>query len=147
MPTSKRFLNEICYADIKLLRPTFLIQWATAAKQLESSGQVTPVKKELIKRKTCYSMILCITFVWKQRSSLFHYMEAPHKHLAYWKKAWWKLHENATSSIAQILKVTSHKTAAVRPLTSHLKIIQISRTRHTGHFWRSKDKLKGDVLM
>ena len=30
------------------------------------------------------------------------------------------LYKNATSYIGQVLEATSHKTAAVRPLTSHL---------------------------
>ena len=40
--------------------------------------------------------------------------------LAYREKAWRELHKNATSYIEQILEATSHKTAAVRPPTSHL---------------------------
>ena len=36
------------------------------------------------------------------------------------EKAWWQLHKNAKSYIEQILEAKSHKTAAVRPPTSHL---------------------------
>ena len=39
---------------------------------------------------------------------------------AYREKAKQEFYKNATSSIEQILKATSHKTAAVQPLTSHL---------------------------
>ena len=61
------------------------------------------------------------------------------------KKAWWELHQNFMSYMKQILEATSHKTASVRPPISHLKAIQIRRTRHAGHCWRSKDKLISDV--
>ena len=37
------------------------------------------------------------------------------------KKAWWQLHKNAASNIEQVLEEVPHKTAAVRPLTSHHK--------------------------
>ena len=39
---------------------------------------------------------------------------------AYREKARQKLHKNVTSYIEQILEATSHETATVRPLTSHL---------------------------
>ena len=37
------------------------------------------------------------------------------------KKAWWKLHTNATRYFEQSLEATSHETTAVWPLTSYLK--------------------------
>ena len=37
------------------------------------------------------------------------------------EKAKWEPHKNATCCFEQILKATLHKTAAKRPLTSHLK--------------------------
>ena len=43
----------------------------------------------------------------------------------YREKARWELHRIALSYIEQILESTPHKTAAVPPLTSHLKSIQI----------------------
>ena len=62
----------------------------------------------------------------------------------YGEKAWRELHKNATSYIEQILEATSHETAAVWPLAYHL---QIKRTIHSGHCWRSKDELISDVLL
>ena len=46
-----------------------------------------------------------------------HHMDAD---WAYREKAKWELHKNVTSYNEQILEATSHKTAAVRPPTSHL---------------------------
>ena len=37
----------------------------------------------------------------------------------YGEKAWRQLHENAASSIEQVLEPIPNKTAAVRPLTIH----------------------------
>ena len=37
----------------------------------------------------------------------------------YGEKAWRQLHKNAASNIEQILEGASHKTAAVRPFTTH----------------------------
>ena len=56
------------------------------------------------------------------------------------KKAWCQLHKNSTSCIDQILEATSHKTAAERSPLPPRKTIQIRRTRHVGHCWRSKDE-------
>ena len=40
-----------------------------------------------------------------------------------------------------------HKSAAVRPLTTHHETIKIRRTKHAGNCWRSRDELIGDVLL
>ena len=40
---------------------------------------------------------------------------------AYREKGWQELQKDTTSYIKQILEATSNKTAAVRPLTTHLK--------------------------
>ena len=40
-----------------------------------------------------------------------------------------------------------HETTVVQPLTSHLKNIEVRRTRREGHWWRSQDKLISDVLL
>ena len=45
-----------------------------------------------------------------------HYMDANKTH---GEKAWRQLHKNATSSIEQVLEAIPHKTAAVRPLSTH----------------------------
>ena len=49
-------------------------------------------------------------------SICMHHMDAG---LAHREKARWELHKNAMCYIEQILEATSHKTAAVRPPTSH----------------------------
>ena len=47
-----------------------------------------------------------------------HHMDAD---MAHGEKAWRQLYKDATSYIKQILEPTSHKRAAVRPLTTYLK--------------------------
>ena len=46
-----------------------------------------------------------------------HHMDADK---AYREKDWWELVKNAISYIEQILDPTSHETAAIRALNSHL---------------------------
>ena len=58
-----------------------------------------------------------------------------------------KLHKNVESSIEQVLATTSHETPTIRTLAPIMKTIQVRRTRHTGHCWRSKDELISDVLL
>ena len=58
-----------------------------------------------------------------------------------------KLHKNVESSIKQVLATTPHETSAVRTLAPITKTIQVRRTRHAGHCWRSKDELISDVLL
>ena len=58
------------------------------------------------------------------------------------EKARWELHKNATCCFEQILEATPNKTAAVQPLTSHLK----GHSRHVGHCCRIKDKLISNIL-
>ena len=54
---------------------------------------------------------------------------------------------NAACNPEQVLAATPHKT----PLYGHLppitKTIQVRRTRHAGHCWRSRDELIRDVLL
>ena len=52
----------------------------------------------------------------------------------------WQLHKNVESNIEQVLATTPH----LLPIT---KTIQVRRTRHAGHCWRSKDELISDVLL
>ena len=47
-------------------------------------------------------------------------------------------------TIKQVLEATTHKTAAVPPIS---KTIQIWQTRHAGHCWRSKNELISDILL
>ena len=58
-----------------------------------------------------------------------------------------QLHKNAACNLEQVLR--QHPT---RPqLYGHLhpitKTIQVRRTRHAGHCWRSRDELIRDVLL
>ena len=45
-----------------------------------------------------------------------HHMDA---NQTYGEKAWGQLHKNAASCIDQVPEATSHKTAIVRPPTTH----------------------------
>ena len=58
-----------------------------------------------------------------------------------------QLHKNATCNLEQVLATTPHKTPTVRPPAPITKTIQVRRTRHAGHCWRSKDELIRDVLL
>ena len=59
-----------------------------------------------------------------------------------------QLHKNAASNIEQVLEATPHKK---HQLYGHLppitKTIQVRRTRHPGHCWRSSDELISDVIL
>ena len=56
-----------------------------------------------------------------------------------------QLHKNAASNLEQVLAATPHKTPTVLPPIT--KTIQVTRTRHAGHCWRSRDELISDVLL
>ena len=58
-----------------------------------------------------------------------------------------QLHKNTTCNLEQVLAVTPHKTPTVRPPAPITKTIQVRRTRHAGHCWRSRDELIRDVLL
>ena len=58
-----------------------------------------------------------------------------------------QLHKNVESIIEQVLAATPHKAPTIRPPASHHKTIQVRRTRHAEHCWRSKDELISDVLL
>ena len=58
-----------------------------------------------------------------------------------------KLYKNVESSIKQVLATTPHETPTIRTLAPITKTIQVRRTRHAGHCWRSKDELISDVLL
>ena len=59
----------------------------------------------------------------------------------------WQLHKNAACNPEQVLAATPHKTPTVRPPPPITKTIQVRRTRHAGHCWRSRDELIRDVLL
>ena len=58
-----------------------------------------------------------------------------------------QLHKNAASNLEQVLAATPHKTPTVRPPASYQETIQVRRSRHAGHCWRSRDELISDVLL
>ena len=58
-----------------------------------------------------------------------------------------QLHKNAASNIEQVLAATPHKTPTYGYLPPITKTIQVRRTRHAGHCWRSRDELISDVLL
>ena len=60
----------------------------------------------------------------------------------YGKKAWRQLHKNAASYTEHVPEAATHKAAAIRPLTTITKTIQIRR-----HCWRSRDELISDVFL
>ena len=72
-----------------------------------------------------------------------HYMDA---NKTAGEETWRQLHKNATCNLEQVLAATPHKTPTVRHLAPITKTIQVRRTRHAGHCWRSRDELMRDVL-
>ena len=62
------------------------------------------------------------------------------------EKARRQLHKNAASNIEQVLKAEPHKAPSVRSPTPITKTYKVRRTRHAGHYWRSRDELISDVL-
>ena len=52
-----------------------------------------------------------------------------------------QLHKNAASNLEQVLVATPHKKPTIT------KTIQVRRTRHAGHCWRSRDELIRDGLL
>ena len=59
-----------------------------------------------------------------------------------------QLHKNAASNTEQVLGATSSKkTQLYVHLLFITKTIQVRRTRHAGHCWRSRNELISDVLL
>ena len=52
-----------------------------------------------------------------------------------------QLHKNAACNLKQVLAATPHKTPTVRSPPPYHENIQVRRTRHAGHCWRSRDEL------
>ena len=73
-----------------------------------------------------------------------HYMDA---NKTAGEEARRQLHKNAASNLEQVLTATPHKTPTIRPPAPITKTIQVRRTRHAGHCWRSRDELISDVLL
>ena len=74
-----------------------------------------------------------------------HYMDA---NKTAGEETRWQLHKNAACNPEQVLAATPHKdtncNGHLPPIT---KTIQVRRTRHAGHCWRSRDELIRDVLL
>ena len=73
-----------------------------------------------------------------------HYMDA---NKTTGEEARRQLHKNATCNLKQVLAATPHKTQLYGHLPRITKTIQVRRTRHAGHCWRSRDELIRDVLL
>ena len=62
-----------------------------------------------------------------------------------------KLDGNYTRMLRAILNKSWRQRSSKQQLYGHLppitKTIKVRRTRHTGHFWRSRDELISDVLL
>ena len=55
-----------------------------------------------------------------------------------------QLHKDATCNLKQVLAARHQLYGHLPPIT---KTIQVRRTRHAGHCWRSGDELISDVLL
>ena len=58
-----------------------------------------------------------------------------------------QLHKNAACNLEQVLAATPPRHQLYGHLPPITKTIQVRRTRHAGHCWRSKDELISDVLL
>ena len=78
----------------------------------------------------------------RQRLYRYYYMDALHGH---------KLDGNYTRMLRAILNKSWRQHPTRHQLYSQLppitKTIQVSRTKHAGHCWRSKDELISDVIL
>ena len=59
----------------------------------------------------------------------------------------WQLHKNAACNPEQVLAATPTRHQLYGHLPPITKTIQVRRTRHAGHCWRSRDELIRDVLL
>ena len=58
-----------------------------------------------------------------------------------------QLHKNAASNLEQVPAATPTRHQLYGHLPPITKNIQVRRTRHAGHCWRSRDEHKSDVLL
>ena len=88
-------------------------------------------------------------FSFKQRSFRYCCMDALHRRLT--KGMEKKLGSNYTRMMRAILNKSWRQHPLKKQLYGHLppitKTIQVRRTRHAGHCWRSKDELISDILL
>ena len=80
----------------------------------------------------------------RRKKDWLHYMDA---NKTAGEEARRQLHKNATCNLEQVLAATPHNTPTVRPPAPITKTIQVRRSRHAGHCWRSRDELIRDVLL
>ena len=73
-----------------------------------------------------------------------HYLDA--KKMA-GEEASQQLHKNVASNIEQVLAAHPTRHQLYGRLPPITKSIQVRRTRHAGHYWRSRDELISDVLL
>ena len=75
-------------------------------------------------------------------------MDAPHITKRLERRPGRKLHKNVESSIKQVLADnTPRDSNCTDTCPPSQKTIQVRRTRHAGHCWRSGDELISDVLL
>ena len=65
----------------------------------------------------------------------------------YGEKAWQQLHKNATSKLNKSRRQHPTKQQLYGHLPPITKTIQVRRTRHAGHCWRSRDELISNILL
>ena len=58
-----------------------------------------------------------------------------------------QLHKNAGSNLEQVLVATPSRHQMYGHMPPITKTIQVRRTRHAGHCWRSRDELISDVVL
>ena len=63
------------------------------------------------------------------------------------EEARWQLHKNAASNIELVLAATPKRHQLYGHLPPITKTIQVRRTKHAEHCWRSRDELISDVLL
>ena len=73
-----------------------------------------------------------------------HYMDA---NKTAGEETRWQLHKNAACNPQQVLAATPTRHQLYGHLPPITKSIQVRRTRHAGHCWRSRDELIRDVLL
>ena len=63
------------------------------------------------------------------------------------EEARWQLYKNVAGNIEQVLAATPQRHQLYGHLPPITKTIQVRRTRHTGHCWRSKDEPISDIFL
>ena len=89
---------------------------------------------------------VCYYAIWSTQDDLAYYYSITVRNFI-----WKKLDGNYTRMLTAILNKSWRQHPTRHQLYGHLppitKTIQVRRTRHAGHCWRSKDELISDVLL